>query len=80
MSERYLRHQSLNIDDAVVAKVKKLINEYASRSKGHPFGKYGDEIVLQKYELDPIYVEHLHSQYDKRQVENKQYPYKGGQI
>lgn len=80
MSEKYLRHQSLPIDDAAREKVKRLINEYASRSEGHPFGNYGDEIILQKYDLDPIYVEHLHSQYDTRPVNNKQYPYRGGDV
>ena len=78
MEEKYLRHKVLPIDDAARKRVKQLVNEYASRSEGHPFGNYGDQIVLQKYELCPIYVEHLHSQYDTRPVNNKQYPYKGG--
>ena len=80
MSEKYLRHQSLPIDNDAKERVKRLINEYASRSEGHPFGDYGNEIVLQKYDLDPIYVEHLHSQYDTRPVNDKQYPYRGGDI
>lgn len=80
MSEKYPRHQSLPIDDAARNKVKDLVNAYASRSEGHPFGNYGDEIILQKYELEPIYVEHLHSQYDTRPVNDKQYPYRGGDI
>lgn len=80
MSEKYLRHQSLPIDNDARERVKRLINEYASRSEGHPFGDYGNEIVLQKYDLDPIYVEHLHSQYDTRPVNNKQYPYRGGDV
>ena len=80
MSEKYLRHQSLPIDIDAKERVRKLINEYASRSEGHPFGDYGNEIVLQKYDLDPIYVEHLHSQYDTRPVNNKQYPYRGGDV
>ena len=80
MSENYLRHRSLPIDDAARQRVKRLINEYASRSEGHPFGDYGNEIVLQKYDLDPVYVEHLHSQYDKRKVVDKKYPYKGGNV
>ena len=80
MEEKYLRHKPLPIDDAARKRVKDLINQYASRSEGHPFGNYGDQIILQKYELCPTYVEHLHSQYDKRPVVNSQYPYKGGQI
>ena len=78
MENKYLRHEALPIDNAARERVKRLVNEYAANSEGHPFGQYGDEIILQKYELCPIYEINLHSQYDYRPVSNKQYPYKGG--
>ena len=43
MEEKYLRHKPLPIDDAARKRVKDLINQYASRSEGHPFGNYGDQ-------------------------------------
>jgi len=78
MSENYIRHQVLPIDDEVRNKVKDLVNEYAASSQGHPFQNYGNNIVLQKYEYAPIYVVNLHSQFDTRTVSLKDYPYKGG--
>ena len=80
MEDKYLRHEVLPIDESARKRVRDFVNEYASRSEGHPFGNYGDEIVLQKYELSPVYSVHLQSQYDRRTVKDKQYPYKGGDI
>ena len=80
MEEKYLRHQVLPVDEAAGSRVRRLINEYASRSEGHPFGNYGDDIILRKYELSPVYSVHLQSQYDIRNVKDKQYPYKGGDV
>jgi len=80
MADNYLRHKSLPIDEAARGKVRDLVNEYASHSEGHPFGAYGNEIELKKYEYAPIYVVNLHSQYDKRKISDGMYPYKGGTI
>lgn len=78
MEEKYLRSRALPIDGAAQQKIKSLINEYASRSEGHNYENYGNQIVIQKYALRPVYYVSLHSQYDTRPVKDKQYPYKGG--
>ncbi|MCR5519467.1 MAG: hypothetical protein K6F21_03965 [Bacteroidales bacterium] len=80
MDNKYLRNKVLTIDDAARRRVRDLINEYASRSEGHPFVDYGNEIQLEKYELSPIYVVNLRSQFDHRHVEEKMRPYKNDQI
>jgi len=80
MEEKYLRHKVLPVDEAAKSRVGRLINEYASRSEGHPYGDYGNEIILQTYELNPVYSVHLQSQFDSRSVKEKQYPYKGGNV
>lgn len=75
MEDRYLRNRILAIDQAARDRVKDLVNQYAASSKGHPFGNYGDQIKLEKYELCPIYVVELHTQFDNRPISSKQYPY-----
>ena len=80
MEDKYLRHKVLPVDDAARKRVRDMINAYAAASEGHPFGQYGDHITLKKYELCPIYVLHLHTQFDSRPVNDKQYPYTGGSI
>ena len=78
MEDKFIRNRILTIDQEARDRVKNLVNEYAANSKGHPFGSYGDSITLEKYELCPIYVVELHSQFDQRPINTRQYPYKGG--
>lgn len=78
MEDKFLRNRILNVDQAARDRVKDLVNEYAENSKGHPYGSYGDDIKLEKYELCPIYVVELHTQFDNRPISPKQYPYRGG--
>ena len=78
MEDKFVRNRILPVDQAARERVKDLVNRYAANSKGHPFGSYGDQIKLEKYELCPIYVVELHTQYDNRPINAKQYPYRGG--
>ena len=78
MEDKYLRNRILTVDQAARDRVKDLVNAYAANSKGHPFGSYGDNIKLEKYELCPIYVVELHTQFDNRPINPRQYPYRGG--
>ena len=78
MEDKFIRNRILTIDQEARDRVKNLVNEYAANSKGHPFGNYGDSITLEKYELCPIYVVELHTQFDRRPINPKRYPYKGG--
>lgn len=80
MEDKYIRRQVLPIDDAARKRVKDLVNAYSAQGQGHPYANYGDQITLQKYELCPIYTVNLRTQYDSRNVSNKQFPYKGGSI
>lgn len=80
MEDKFIRRQVLPIDDAARKRVKDLVNAYAAQGEGHPYENYGDQITLQKYELCPIYTVNLRTQYDSRSIENKQYPYRGGEI
>ena len=80
MEDKYIRRQVLPIDDAARKRVKDLVNAYSAQGEGHPYANYGDQITLQKYELCPIYTVDLRTQYDSRNVSNRQYPYKGGSI
>lgn len=76
MDENFIRRQVLAIDRAAEARVRKYINAYAASSKGHPFANYGDDIKLDTYELCPIYIVSLRTQYDYRYVDSGSYPYK----
>ncbi|MBR5724382.1 MAG: hypothetical protein IKX62_03275 [Bacteroidales bacterium] len=76
MDEKFIRRQPLAIDQEAEARVKEYINAYAASSEGHPFAGYGDDIKLETYELCPIYVVSLRTQYDKRYVNRGQYPFK----
>ena len=80
MEDKYIRRQVLPIDDAARERVRDLVNAYSVQGEGHPYENYGDQITLQKYELCPIYTVNLRTQYDRRSIGNKQYPYRGGSI
>lgn len=80
MEERYIRREVLAIDQAARDRVRDYVNAYAASSKGHPYANYGDDIKLETYELCPIYVVSLRTQYDKRYVNRGYYPYKGIEI
>ena len=80
MDERYIRCEALAIDQAARDRVRDYINAYAASSRGHPFAGYGDHINLKTYELCPIYVVSLRTQYDQRYVNTGQYPYKNTDI
>ena len=76
MDDKYIRRQVLATDQIAQARVKKYINDYAASSHGHPYANYGDHIKLDVYELCPIYVVEMQTQFDRRHVREGMYPYK----
>ena len=64
----YIRKEHLQIDGNITERVRRLINAYAAKSAGNPFGSFGDEITITNYEYSPIYGARFSSQFDKRKV------------
>ncbi|MBP5572211.1 MAG: hypothetical protein J6X39_06035 [Bacteroidales bacterium] len=69
MADNYIRKQHLQIDQNITERVRRLINAYAAKSSGNPFGSFGDEITITNYEYSPIYGARFSSQFDIRTVE-----------
>lgn len=60
--------------------IRRIINAYSRKTTDHPFTDYGDKIKIRVNDDCTVYECSVQTQYEDRNVEEKQRPYRGWQI
>lgn len=76
----YIDSKDVSSDKSRIDKIIKVINDWSNRVPHHLYKNYGNQIVIEKVDLLPIYEFELTTQYDKRSLEVKTVPYDGESI